>query len=187
MSEYTVPPHVLSDTQVVPIERDSRFLAQLKRHEGTKKKGGLHIAYRCPAGALTIGYGHNLDANPVRGVNAKSALTEEEAMALLVKDVSRFASQLDTALPWWRELSAPRAATLLNMAFNMGVGKKATSLTKGSGLLSFKNTLVAIREGRWDDARFGMLNSKWSRDVGRRAVELARQMLTGEWQTGVKV
>lgn len=50
------------------------------------------------------------------------------------------------------------------------------------GLLKFGNTLRAAREMRWKDARDGMLASKWAGQVGRRASELAEQMMTGEWQ-----
>ena len=66
---------------------------------------------------------------------------------------------------------APRQAVLLDMAFNMGA----------EGLLKFGNTLRAAREMRWKDARDGMLASKWAGQVGRRASELAEQMMTGEW------
>lgn len=155
------------------IEQDERFLRQLMRHEGSHKdKRGRHVAYRCPAGALTIGYGHNLDALPLPGLDGLSCISEEQARQILREDVCAFAAILDEELPWWRSLNAPRQAVLLNMAFNMGV----------DGLLKFKNTLRAVREMRWKDARDGMLASKWAGQVGRRAVELSRQMSTGEWQ-----
>jgi lysozyme len=55
------------------------------------------------------------------------------------------------------------------MAFNLGV----------PGLLKFKNTLRAVREGRFEDAAKGMLASKWARQVKGRAVRLAQVMKTG--------
>ena len=82
------------------------------------------------------------------------------------------AAALDEEIPWWRRLNAPRQAVLLDMAFNMGA----------EGLMSFRRTLRAVREQRWKDARDGMLASKWAGQVGRRASELAEQMMTGEWQ-----
>ena len=54
------------------VEESAAFLSQLKRHEGEHREGGRHVAYRCPAGALTIGWGHNLDAR-------KLALEERKA------------------------------------------------------------------------------------------------------------
>lgn len=161
------------------IEQNPEFLAQLRRQEGCRRDAsGRHIAYRCPAGALTIGYGHNLDANPIKGMggglDAGSAISEAEAREILDRDVRAVAAQLDARLPWWRQVGEARSAVLLNMAFNMGV----------DGLLTFTNTLRAVHEGRWRDAKSGMLASRWAGQVKSRAVELASQMLTGEWQKG---
>ncbi len=157
------------------IEENSNFLAQLIRHEGAvKDKNGLHIIYTCPAGHKTIGYGHNLDANPVCGMTEGFRIHEEKAQKLLVEDCAKIAKQLDEALPWWRKKNLPRQAVLLNMAFNMGV----------AGLLGFRNTLAAVKRGDWESAHDGMLASKWATQVKGRAVELATQMQTGKWQKG---
>lgn len=157
----------------VPVEQDEKCLAQLMRDEGARRApDGSHVAYRCPAGALTIGYGHNLDANPIEGLDGLSAISEARAREILTADAAAFAAALDEEIPWWRRLEAPRQAVLLNMAFNMGV----------AGLLEFRNTLRAVREMRWKDARDGMLASKWAGQVGRRASRLAEQMLKGTWQ-----
>lgn len=155
------------------IEEHPLFLSQLKRHEGTKRdRQGRHKAYRCASGALTIGWGHNLDARPVDGLGARSAIGDAEAELLLLEDCAVAAQELDWRMAWWRELDEPRAAVLLNMAFNMGIGR----------LLGFRRTLEAVREGRFDDARAAMLHSRWAGQVKRRAVELAEQMRTGRWQ-----
>ena len=62
------------------IEHNEIFLNRLMRHEGAKRApDGSHVAYRCPAGALTIGYGHNLDANPIEGLDALSVISEARA------------------------------------------------------------------------------------------------------------
>lgn len=155
------------------IETNPRFLAQLRRDEGARRDArGRHVAYRCPAGALTIGYGHNLDANPIDGVGEGDVLTEDEARDLLERDARRLARELDARLPWWREVGEARSAVLLNMAYNMGT----------AGLLGFHRTLKAVREGRWTDAKSAMLASRWASQVKGRAVRLAAQMLTGEWR-----
>lgn len=155
------------------IEESRKFLSQLKRHEGkVVNSEGLHIAYYCPAGKLTIGYGHNLTANPIKGVNKYSKLTEEDAMTILAGDCSVIARTLDSSLYWWRSIGEARSAVLLNMAFNMGV----------ASLLTFKATLRYILDSKFDDAANEMLVSRWAGQVGRRAVELSYQMRTGEWQ-----
>lgn len=157
------------------IEENSRFLRQLVRHEGCRKnESGRHVAYRCPAGFLTIGYGHNLDSNPILGLGEDSCIKEEYALEILRDDCHSVAVQLDGYMPWWRDLSEPRQAVLLNMAFNMGA----------SGLLTFQKMLSAVRSGNYDVARQEMLNSRWAAQVKRRAPELAKQMQTGVWQKG---
>lgn len=150
-----------------------RLIAQLKRHEGTKRdSSGNHIAYRCTANALTIGYGHNLDANPVPGLNANSKLNDDQAHRLLITDVLSIQKSLESNIPWASKLDPVRYAVLVNLAFNIGVG----------GLLGFKNTLAFIRVGDFKNAASNMLKSKWASQVGKRAAELAKQTETGVWQ-----
>lgn len=161
-------------------EEQKKLLDQIKRHEGTKRDAaGFHIAYRCTAGALTIGYGHNLDATPVPGINAQSRLNDDQVERLLMADLVRFSAALETAFPWVLDLSAARYAVLLNMAFNLGVAK----------LKQFKPTLELIRLGDYKTAAGRMMRSKWATDVGDgpggkfdRAEQLAKQMETGAWQ-----
>lgn len=130
------------------------FIEQLQRHEGLRLK-----VYPDTEGVLTIGYGVNLEAG----------ITEEEARYLLLNRVLRAAEDLGSQLPWTDDLDDARRHVLLNMCYNLGINR----------LLGFKNTLTAVKEGRYDDAAAGMLDSKWATQVGGRAVELAEQMRTG--------
>ena len=153
------------------VEDSAGLLSQLKRHEGEHREGGRHVAYRCPAGALTIGWGHNLDAKPVRGLGPASSISHTEAESLLRADLADLAARLDLRLAWWRGLGPARAAVLLNMAFNLGL----------AGLLGFKRMLAAARAQRFEKAAAEMLDSRWAAQVGRRAHELAAQMRNGRW------
>ena len=149
-----------------------RLLEQLRRDEGAvRDPEGRHKAYRCPAGKLTIGYGHNLDANPVPGLREESLISEEEARALLERDVVRVRGQLVNALPWTGVLDFPRFAVLVNMAFNMGIG----------GLCGFRNTLEDVKRGDFSGAARRMRASKWAFQVKSRAERLIGQMETGQW------
>jgi lysozyme len=149
---------------------NQKFYAQLQRHEGLRLE-----AYYCPAGKLTIGYGHNLEAWPVHGVKKEGdVISREKAEELLVEDVSGVVDELDTRLPWWRELSVPRQGVLLNMAFNLGWPR----------LSGFVKMLHALEAGDWHRAAREMLDSKWAEQVKSRAAELATQMVTGAWQEG---
>lgn len=152
------------------IERDARLMAQIKRHEGLELR-----TYRCPAGKLTIGYGHNLTDNPVWGLQKGDKISQGTAERLLENDIYAVTRQLDEKLPWWSELDMPRQAVIVNMGFQLGV----------TGLCGFAKALHAVEAGDWQEAARQMLDSKWAeKDSPTRAAELAEQMLTGEWQEG---
>lgn len=123
--------------------------ADLKRDEGLRLK-----PYRDSVGKLTIGYGRNLD---------DMGITEDEAEALLDRDIERAAADLDRALPWWSALPEPRRRGLLNMAFNLGMPR----------LRGFKKMLAALQAGDGRRAAKEALDSKWARQVGARAERIA--------------
>ena len=131
---------------------------QLTIHEGLEL-----MPYKCTAGKLTIGVGRNIED---RGI------THDEAMYLLENDIMLYSKELQTAFPVVDELDDVRRMTLINMAFNLGISK----------LSMFKNMWAAIESKKWDEAAAQMLDSKWSRDVGKRSFELAEQMRTGEYR-----
>lgn len=150
------------------IEHDNTFLAQLERHEGLRLE-----AYICPAGKLTVGFGHNCEDRPVAGVEkVGDTITRTRADQLLLEDVSLLADELDSRISWWRTLDEPRQGVLLNMAFNMGTPK----------LMGFKRALGAMKIGDYARAGTEMLDSQWARQVRGRAAELARQMVLGDWE-----
>jgi lysozyme len=124
-------------------------------HEGLKLR-----PYRDTAGKLTIGVGRNLDDKGIR---------EIEADLMLDNDIGETIQNLDHYLPWWTKLSPNRKLVLMDMCFNLGIGK----------LLTFKKALAAMKEGRWNTAADEMKDSKWARQVGRRADKLAYMMRTG--------
>jgi lysozyme len=128
-----------------------------------RDEGEVLHAYEDHLGYTTIGVGRLIDKRRGGGIS------REESRLLLANDLERFAAGLDAHLPWWRTLTKGRQRVLLNMAFNLGV----------SGLLTFRNTLAAVREGRYDDAAAGMLKSKWATQVGARAKRLAALMEEG--------
>lgn len=134
---------------------ESKLKAQLIIHEGLRLK-----PYKDTVGKVTIGVGRNLD---------DVGISEEEAALMLTNDINKVIRALDLELPWWRDLSDNRQLVLADMCFNMGIHT----------LLTFKNTLKAIQEERYEDAAQGMLQSLWAKQVGRRAVKLADLMRAG--------
>lgn len=150
------------------IEKNVSFIEQLKRHEGLRLE-----AYECTAGVLTIGWGHNCVSHPVEGVERiGDAISRGTAEKLLYEDVKRAGKELDKALPWWRGMNEARQGVLLNMCFNVGLGR----------LLGFKKALGAMKIEDWSRAGTELLDSKWARQVRGRAAELSRQMVLGEWE-----
>lgn len=157
-------------TAVNKPERQLNCLDLVKRHEGFSEE-----VYYCPAGKRTIGYGYNLDANPLKLKSrliqdyCRNGLCEAEAERLLAEELDRLAGLLKTKLVYWPELNKARQAALLDMAYNLGL----------DGLLKFKATLTLIAAGDYTAAATEMLNSTWSKQVKGRAMELAMMMKTG--------
>ena len=129
---------------------------QLKDFEGLELK-----PYRCTSDKLTIGLGRNLEDN---------GITEEEAYYLAENDIENLMGELDRNIPWWTELNNPRKRALLNMAYNVGTPT----------LMKFQKTLSLLESGQYEEASKEVLNSRWARQVGRRADFISNVFLTGD-------
>lgn len=145
----------------------ARLAADVKKAEGFRLK-----AYRCSAGVLTVGYGHNCESSPVPGVKkVGDSISHEQAEVLFERDLSKCVWQVRENLPWVINLNAPRQAVLYEMAFQLGLG----------GMLGFKNTLLHIERGNYADGAAGFLSSKWAKQTPGRVRRLAAQLHSGEW------
>ena len=125
------------------------LVERIKKHEGFRGQ-----PYKDTTGHTTIGYGRNLDDNP---------LTEEEAEVLLLNDLQRTHERLLRRLPVYAELDSTRQGVLLEMAFQLGV----------NGLLRFSKMLRAIEYARWEEAAWELMDSKYAQQVPERAARLA--------------
>lgn len=128
---------------------------QLAIDEGLRLK-----PYQCTAGKLTIGIGRNIE---------DIGISKDEALYLLKNDIDRVCDQLDNALPWWKMLSDRRQQALANLAFNLGI----------TTLLTFKNSLALLRDGKYAQAADAFLDSKWARQTGQRAVRVTTMIREG--------
>lgn len=125
----------------------------IARHEGFRSK-----PYRCPAGKLTIGFGRNLEDKGISREEARILLRNDVLDALRWAIVVAQENQVDFhVLPFTVRLA------LVDMAFNLGPG----------GLRSFKRMWKALGRKDWDRAAYEALDSKWAKQVGRRASEVA--------------
>ena len=131
----------------------------LLRHEGERLK-----PYRCSAGKLTIGVGHNLDDN---------GIPKHISDALLMHDLAECLRELRANFPWFEKLNDARRAAVTDMVFNMGL----------PAFKKFKNTIRFIEADEFENASMEMLDSKWAReDVSPdRSGRLSIMMRTGEW------
>ena len=139
---------------MMPVDR-TKMRAQLDLHEGRRKK-----PYEDTVGKLTIGVGHNL---------TDRGLSDRIIDLILDEDINEHWKELVAVAPWIVSLSEVRQRVLLDMAFNLGV----------PSLMTFKQTLSAVKNGDYWLAAQGMLASKWARQVGARATRLATMMETG--------
>ncbi len=131
----------------------------LIRHEGCKLE-----PYYDSEGIQTIGVGRNLTRKP--------AISYPEAMLMLDNDIEGAEQDLANAYPWLvSKDDGVRHDVLVNMVFNLGIYR-----FKG-----FKKMIAAYEVDDYITAAKEMLDSKWARQVGQRANELARMMLTGTY------
>ena len=135
-----------------------KLVEQLEKHEGLRLN-----PYTDTVGKLTIGIGRNLE---------DKGITPDEARFMLNNDIVYFANEVSRLFAPFNSLDNARQNVLINMAFNLGV----------AGLFTFKNFLSCVMVGDFDKAAIEMLNSKWARQVGNRANELAEQMRTGDYK-----
>ena len=95
--------------------------AKMMQWEGCRLK-----AYRCPAGVLTIGYGHT-----GRDVKPGMEITAPQAVALFNADVDKFARSVEASLAGVT-LKQMQFDAVVSLAYNIGLGglKKSTLYRK---------------------------------------------------------
>lgn len=138
-----------------------KLIDRIKLHEGSMTRHGRHVMYSDSKGILTIGYGRNLQ---------ERGLSDEEAEYLLRNDIADAADDLRRNYPWVIFLSAERQEVLVEMVFNMGIARFNT----------FKRMIDAVKVEDYEASAREMLDSKWHKDVGKRAETLAMIMLNGK-------
>jgi len=133
--------------------------AMITRHEGKE-----HFPYTDTVGKLTIGVGRNLSDN---------GLSDDEVLYLLNNDIVIAQEELNRMFPWFIELGVVRQNALTDMMFNIGLTR----------LLTFKKFLAAMSKEDYITAAAEMLDSKWAKQVGYRATDLANMIRTGVQET----
>lgn len=132
-----------------------KLTAELRRDESFRDR-----VYTCSAGKLTIGYGHNIEDNPI---------PEKIANDLLGHDIGQTLAKCER-WRWFYPLSDVRKRVIVNMVFNIGAG----------GVARFRRMIDAIECGEFDRAAHEMRDSLWYSQVGQRAERLAVMMETDD-------
>lgn len=154
------------------------LITQIKREEGFSA-----VPYKCTAGYWTIGYGRNLDTNPLSADERHliyhdhpgrdlwvQGLTKDEALVILKNDIDRVREELQMRVPVYDALDQVRADALVNMGFQLGT----------RGVKRFKKMIAALERQDWAEAAREGLDSKWARrDTPNRAKRVTEQIRTG--------
>ena len=136
---------------------DLEIKSMIKSHEGYREK-----VYIDSVGVPTGGYGHAfLDGSPLPSVVCE--LLFEQDFNTAVRDYEILANREGL------DLNRVRRAILIDMLFNMGLGR----------VMGFKRMLTALANQAWGLAADEMLDSKWARQVGKRSTYLAELMRKG--------
>jgi lysozyme len=128
----------------------------LIKHEGLRLR-----PYQCTAGKTTIGVGRNLTDN---------GITEKEALTLLNRDINICVQELGH-YEWFETLCPARRDAIIDLYFCVG----------GPSFSKFRKLMWAISTEDWESAGAEVLDSKFARQTGNRAVELSEMIRTGEY------
>lgn len=128
----------------------------LIRHEGF-----VETPYQDSLGIWTVGVGRNLSR----------PMADHEIMYLLQSDIATCEEELSRNLPWFDDLDPVRRDCMIDLCFNMGYPR----------LSKFTKALAAMAEGNWDRAAYEFMDSRWSKQVKTRAVDICNMIKTGTY------
>ena len=137
------------------------LIEMLRRHEGVRSH-----AYKCSEDMITVGVGRNVDENGGLG------LSEDEIDYLLENDITRVRQELTDTYFWFPALNEARQDAMIDISFNLGQTR----------LRGFVKAVEAMSREQFDIAADEFMDSRWSQQVGNRAVEVTEMIRTGEYQ-----
>lgn len=129
------------------------LLAHIRHAEGYRD-----TLYKCPAGRWTVGYGTMVEK-----------IDREEAEWLLQHRLHKAIEEVHRRWPFVEKLSEQRRMALYDMAYNMGVPT----------LAEFRKMWAALQAGAFQTAADEAKDSKWYRQVGRRAETIVDMLRDG--------
>nr|WP_319491073.1 glycoside hydrolase family protein [uncultured Desulfobacter sp.] len=128
----------------------AKLKSMLIEHEGIRLK-----PYRCTAGKLTIGVGHNLD---------DVGISKQEAMILLDNDIESVIDDLRSIFDIFDSLPSNVQLVLSDMRFQLGP----------KGFRGFRMMIKAVKAADWPEMIRQMKDSSWYVQTPNRANRLIR-------------
>jgi lysozyme len=122
-------------------------------------EGKRLTAYYCPAGVLTIGYGHTSSAGEPQVVQGMK-ITEEEASEILKADLRAYERTVDDAV---------------NVALKQHQFDALVSFCYNVGQSAFRKSTLVRRLNRGDHAAIPQELMKWTKTNGRELAGLVRR------------
>tara|TARA_R110001592_G_scaffold124298_1_gene333089 strand:- start:781 stop:1203 length:423 start_codon:yes stop_codon:yes gene_type:complete len=136
------------------------LIKMLKRHEGVRSK-----VYMCSANFETIAVGRNISESGL-------GLSTDEIDYLLNNDIKRVREELTDEYFWFPALNDARQAAMIDISFNLGATR----------LRGFVKALDAMADEQFEEAAAQFLDSRWSKQVGNRAIEVTDMIRSGQWK-----
>ena len=130
------------------------LLSSVIVHEGFSR-----YIYLDSVGVRTVGFGRNLDD---RGIS------REEAEMLLLNDLETSTKEAKK-FEFYENLTSNRQDVIVEMIFNMGLTR----------FKEFKKTIGYINQANYSAAADEMLDSRWAKQVGQRALTLSNKFRAG--------
>tara|TARA_R110000782_G_scaffold249422_1_gene336640 strand:- start:16 stop:438 length:423 start_codon:yes stop_codon:yes gene_type:complete len=137
-----------------------KLIKMLKRHEGAE----THV-YLCSENRHTIGVGRNVDPRGGLGIS------EDEIDYLLSNDVLRCIKELSKEYRWFGDLDDIRQEAVIDAFFCLGATRFRT----------FSKMIKAFEDADHKEASMQLLDSRFAKQTGRRAIELSAMIETGSY------
>lgn len=148
----------------------------IEEHEGRE-----FTVYNDTAGNPTVGVGFNLNRSDAKKVlksvgadydkiiSGKQSLTNEQVAKIKEVTVNEAIKHVKRKIPSFNKLSDSRQSAIVDMMFNLGVGKFS----------GFNKFISAVKRGDFNKAADEVLNSKAAKDLPRRYNRIAELIRKG--------
>ena len=152
-------------------------LALIKSFEGCKL-----VAYKCPAGVWTIGYGHTA------GVYEGQVITQAQADNMLKSDMKKYEKYVTDNVKM--QLNENQFSALVSFCYNCGVGNLRT-LIKGRTAQQIAEAMLLYNKGGGKVLAGLVRRRKAERELflktvstGKTIEEVAKEVIDGKWGNG---